>query len=82
MSIVQCSLNQIPLGKRCKVTQLNSTGSIRTRLQDIGLVQGTELDPRWSKAARGDPVAYLIRGTVIAIRDKDSRSILVEHDEE
>ena len=40
MSIVQCSLNQIPLGKRCKVTQLNSTGSIRTRLQDIGLVQG------------------------------------------
>ena len=39
MSIVQCSLNQIPLGKRCKVTQLNSTGSIRTRLQDIGLVR-------------------------------------------
>ena len=79
MSIVQCSLNQIPLGKRCKVTQLNSTGS--TRLQDIGLVQGTELIPL-VKSCAGDPVAYLIRGTVIAIRDKDSRSILVEHDEE
>ena len=81
MRIVQCSLNQIPLGKRCKVTQLNSTGSIRTRLQDIGLVQGTELIPL-VKSCAGDPVAYLIRGTVIAIRDKDSRSILVEHDEE
>lgn len=52
MSIVQCSLNQIPLGKRCKVTQLNSTGSIRTRLQDIGLVQGTELDPAGQKLRR------------------------------
>ena len=56
MSIVQCSLNQIPLGKRCKVTQLNSTGSIRTRLQDIGLVQGTELIPL-VKSCAGDPVA-------------------------
>ncbi len=52
MSIVQCSLNQIPLGKRCKVTQLNSTGSIRTRLQDIGLVQGTELIPLVKKLRR------------------------------
>lgn len=48
---------------------------------DIGLVQGTELIPL-VKSCAGDPVAYLIRGTVIAIRDKDSRSILVEHDEE
>lgn len=81
MSIVQCSLNQIPIGKRCRVAQLNSTGSIRTRLQDIGMVQGTELIPLM-KSCAGDPVAYLIRGTVIAIRNQDSSSILVEHSDE
>ena len=72
MSIVQCSLNQIPLGKRCKVTQLNSTGSIHTRLQDIGLVQVPDCDPAGQKLRRRS-VAYLIHpAPVIAIRDKDS----------
>lgn len=81
MSIVQCSLNQIALGQRCRIAQLNSDGSIRTRLQDIGLIKGTELTPVLRSCA-GDPVAYLIRGTVIAIRNQDCQSILVEWDEE
>jgi DtxR family Mn-dependent transcriptional regulator len=42
-------------------------GSQRRRLLDLGVVKGTEIAPELVSAA-GDPVAYLIRGALIALR--------------
>ena len=50
---------------------------IRRRLLDIGLVEGTDVSCL-QKSPAGDPVAYLIRGAVIAIRSEDSSQIVVE----
>lgn len=44
---------------------------------DIGLVEGTDVSCL-QKSPAGDPVAYLIRGAVIAIRSEDSSQIVVE----
>ena len=38
------SLNDIKPGKRARVKELTSTGSIRRRLLDIGLVENTEVE--------------------------------------
>ena len=49
---------------------------MRRRLQDIGLIEGTEVECV-QKSPAGDPVAYRIRGALIALRSEDSSNILV-----
>ena len=70
-------LNDIKPGNRARVKELTSTGSIRRRLLDIGLVENTEAECL-GQSPLGDPCAYLIRGAVIAIRSEDCRGILVQ----
>ena len=69
-------LNDIKPGQKATVKELVSTGSIRRRLLDIGLVEDTEVECL-GKSPLGDPCAYLIRGAVIAIRSEDCRNILI-----
>ncbi|MGL4791371.1 MAG: FeoA family protein, partial [Anaerotignaceae bacterium] len=56
---------------------LTIDGSIRRRLLDIGLIEGTKIECL-QKSPSGDPTAYLIRGAVIAIRSKDCKGILIK----
>lgn len=70
------SLKELNQGEVAKVEDLLSTGSIRRRLQDIGVIVGTKIECL-QKSPGGDPVAYLIRGAVIALRSEDSTNILV-----
>lgn len=70
------TLYRVPEGKTAKVRSLQSTGSMRRRLQDIGLIEGTNVRCL-QRSPAGDPVAYLIRGAVIALRSEDSSQILV-----
>lgn len=71
------TLNRVPEGRAAKVKRLLSTGSMRRRLQDIGLIEGTRVECL-QKSPAGDPIAYLIRGAVIALRSEDSSKIQVE----
>ncbi|MCL2322402.1 MAG: ferrous iron transport protein A [Oscillospiraceae bacterium] len=71
------SLNRAPIGKTVKIKYLSSKGSIRRRLLDIGLIEGTNILSLY-KGPSGDPTAYLVRGAVIAIREDDSSNIFVE----
>lgn len=70
------SLKDLKQGQTAKVKSILSTGSIRRRLQDIGLIEGTEVECL-QKSPAGDPVAYLIRGAVIALRSEDSSNVLI-----
>ena len=69
-------LSIVPEGKTVKVRELLTTGSMRRRLQDIGLIEGTEVECV-QKSPAGDPVAYRIRGALIALRAEDSARVLV-----
>lgn len=70
-------LNLVPLGAKCKVVNLTAEGAIRRRFLDLGLINGTEVTAL-AKSPSGDPVAYLIRGAVIALRSEDASNIQVE----
>jgi DtxR family Mn-dependent transcriptional regulator len=52
-------------------------GPQRRRLLDLGVVKGTEITAEMVSAA-GDPVAYLIRGALIALRRGQAEWVLVE----
>ena len=70
------SLMNLKEGERARVSSLLSRVSMRRRLQDIGLIEGTEVECV-QKSPAGDPVAYRIRGALIALRSEDSSNILV-----
>ena len=69
------TLNTIPEGGKVRVSRLLSSGSMRRRLLDIGLIEGTDVECL-QRSPAGDPVAYLIRGAVIALRAEDASQIL------
>ncbi len=71
------TLSNLKQGHIAMVKELIATGSMRRRLLDIGLVNGTYVECIQASPL-GDPVAYLIRGAVIALRSEDSNQVLVE----
>lgn len=75
------SLNRVPLGRKVRVETLLSTGSVRRRMLDIGLIPGTLVEPV-KKSPYGDPTAYRIRGALIAIRSEDADKIIVKKGED
>lgn len=71
------TLDEMCIGERAVVVKLNTIGSMRRRLLDIGLADGTEVECI-GRSPLGDPAAYLIRGAVIAIRAVDCSDVLVK----
>lgn len=70
------NLTSLREGEAARVTSLNNSGNIRRRLQDLGLVEGTKVRCVHI-SPYGDPVAYGIRGAVIALREEDARCVLI-----
>jgi DtxR family Mn-dependent transcriptional regulator len=66
-------------GEVVRVVGLSSScqGTQRRRLLDLGVVKGTEIVPELV-AAGGDPIAYRIRGALIALRREQASWIAVE----
>ncbi len=46
------------------------------RLAELGFIAGTRIECV-AKAPLGDPIAYLVRGAVIALRRSDARELCV-----
>ena len=71
------NLSNLRPGDSAVVLDINSDDGMRRRLQDIGLIRGTAVRCV-QKSPLGDPVAYLIRGAVIALRSEDSVSVQIQ----
>ncbi|MGN0734374.1 MAG: FeoB small GTPase domain-containing protein [Anaerovoracaceae bacterium] len=71
------SLKEMQPGQKARVKELTASGSMRRRLLDIGLVEGTEIKCV-GKSPSGDPSAFYIRGAVIALRSEDSCNVMAE----
>ena len=69
-------LDRLALGRAARVTRLTAGGALRRRMLDLGIVEGTVIEPLF-RSPSGSPVAYRIRGAVIALRADASGNILV-----
>lgn len=65
------NLNELPLDTVGIIQNLNCTGNTKRRMLDLGLINGTKIIPVF-KSPSGDPIAYEVRNTLIAIRKEDS----------
>jgi ferrous iron transport protein A len=70
-------LSALPLGKRARVKRLTCHGPARRRMLDLGLILDTVVEALL-RSPGGDPVAYVIRGAVIALRSEEAAHIMVQ----
>lgn len=71
------SLLDIPVGKSCRVVELNLDGSTQKRLVDMGLIKNALVSVE-RYAPLGDPIEIKINNSCIALRIKDAGKIVVE----
>lgn len=69
-------LSSLPPGTLARVVKITVEGSLRRRLQDLGLIPGTAIRCQF-RAPSGSPAAYEIRGALIALRRRDAEKIFV-----
>ncbi|GCD11006.1 FeoA family protein [Clostridium tagluense] len=69
-------LTDIAVGKKVKVVELISKGLSRQRMLDLGIVPNTIIHVL-RQSPFGDPTAYLIRDTCIALREEEAKNIMV-----
>lgn len=70
------TLDKLPLHSSGKIVSLNCSGSLQRRLLDLGLAQNTYIKAVL-KSPFGDPTAYEVRGSIIALRKEDANLILI-----
>ena len=69
------ALSELPPYGVCRVVAVGPS-PIKTRLEGMGVTEGAEMVRLYS-APSGDPTAYSVRGTVVAIRRNDADLIRV-----
>lgn len=75
---METTLDKLPINKIGIVKKLNSKSEIKRRLLDLGMISETSIKPIY-KSPLGDPTAYLMRGSVIALRSDDAKDILISY---
>ncbi len=70
-------LCDLTCGKCAEIVSVNVGGAYKRRLFDLGFVPGGKVSCMF-ESPLGDPTAYLVRGTLIALRKEHSEKILVE----
>ncbi len=70
------TLTHLEEGQFGRVYQILTTGTMRRRLLDLGVIEGTTIECI-HKSPWGDPIAFKIRGAIIALRTEDSENILI-----
>lgn len=69
-------LSSLVPGECAIVENISDESQIKNRLFDLGIVPGTKI-LCVMKSPLGDPVAYFVRGTLIALRNIDSSRITI-----
>lgn len=71
------TLADLPLARTATIRQLLMEGTLRRRLLDLGFAPGSSITPLF-RSPLGDPTAYQILDSVIALRREDAVQIEVE----
>ncbi len=71
------NLSELIAGETAIIKEISINGLNRRRFFDLGFIPGTEVTVAF-ESPLGDPTAYNIRGTVIALRREEAEKILIE----
>lgn len=71
------SLDRLNPGEKGRIGEMRLETKTSQKLEDMGLIQGRTVECAY-RSPWGDPTAYYVMGTLIAIRGKEARNIKVE----
>ena len=72
-------LDEMEQGERGKVIEISSCGSLRSRIMDMGIVRGAEIE-MVRRAPLGDPLEFLLKGYKLTLRRAEAANVLLEVD--
>jgi len=70
-------LDEMEQGERGKVIEISSCGSLRSRIMDMGIVRGAEIE-MVRRAPLGDPLEFLLKGYKLTLRRAEAANVLLE----
>ena len=71
------TLEEVEIGKTCKVIKVSGEGRVRRRLFDMGVTEGTEIFVR-KRAPLGDPIEITLRGYELTLRKDEANLVEVK----
>lgn len=71
---MECAMSRLRPGQYATVLGLDDHGPMRRRLMELGFVPGERVECLF-RSGLGDPTAYGVRGTVIALRRPDAARV-------
>lgn len=74
------SLNNLKINETATIDNIDNKSNLKRRLEDLGFIKGSKIKCEFSSPFK-DPIAYLIKGSLIALRKDDSKYIKVIIDE-
>ena len=69
-------LTNLDTNSTATIDHINCDEHIKRRFLDLGIIPGTPITPVFQSIG-GDPIAYEVRDTLLAIRHKDAKNIFV-----
>ena len=75
------TLDKLRKGQKAIVSRVMCRGAERRRLMDLGILPGTEI---WVEMGNplGDPIAYYLRESIIALRNTQAQNVEISIQEE
>ncbi len=70
-------LNQLSVGKTARVKEILNSGISRRRFLDLGLIPNSLVSVE-RLSPSGNPIAFNIRGSIIALRKEEAENIVVK----
>ncbi len=71
-----CKLSELPLMTEASITGVDTGSALTRRMAQLGIARGEKITPVF-KSPFGDPVAYSVKGCVVALRKSDCETIKV-----
>ncbi len=72
-------LDEMERGEKGKVIEISSCGSLSSKIMDMGIVRGAEIE-MVRRAPLGDPLEFLLKGYKLTLRKVEAANVLLEVD--
>ncbi len=70
-------LNQLSVGRTARIKEILNSGISRRRFLDLGLIPNSVVSVE-RLSPSGNPIAFNIRGSIIALRKEEAENIVVK----
>lgn len=72
------TLDDLKIGQTGVVLRLGSSGALRRRIIDMGIIPGTSVK-KIKTAPFGDPIVIIVRGYQLSLRVSEAKEIYLEN---